>query len=120
MMRLGTNVKILSGRFIPYGLVQTVGAKVYKKVLRMQNDFLTNFRIVPVFGIIPQAWQLMITVEFNDGTERHMTVKNFILAKDCIKGIETMNRANYVGKVFLLSDPIGIFEARTFVDSVIK
>jgi hypothetical protein len=120
MMRLGTNAKIPPGRFIPYGLVQTVGVEVYKKMLCTQNDFLTNFRIVPVFGIIPQALEHMITVEFDDETERHMTVNNFILAKDCIKGVETTNRANDLGKVFLLSDATGIFEARTFVDSVMK
>jgi hypothetical protein len=79
---LGTKEKIPVGRFIPYGLVQTVGAEVYKKMLRMQNDYLTNFRLVPVFGITPQALRHVIQVEFNDDTERHMTVKNFILAKD--------------------------------------
>jgi hypothetical protein len=39
LTRLGTKNAIPDGRFIPYGLVQTVGAEVYKKMLRMQNDF---------------------------------------------------------------------------------
>jgi hypothetical protein len=47
-----------------------VGAAVYKKMSRMQNDFLTNFRIlVLVFGITPQALKHIIKVEFNDDTE---------------------------------------------------
>jgi hypothetical protein len=37
LTHLGTKNKIPDGRFIPYGL------EVYKKMLRMQNEFLTNF-----------------------------------------------------------------------------
>jgi hypothetical protein len=120
MTRLGTKNTIPKGRFIPYGLVQTVGAEVYKKMLRMQNDFLTDFRLVPVFGIAPQALKHTIKVEFDDSTERHMTVKEFILAKDCIKGLETTNRADDLGKHFLILDVAGIFETRDFVDTVLK
>jgi hypothetical protein len=88
LTRLGNKNAVPEGRFIPYGLVQTVGAEVYKKMLRLQNDFLTNFRMIPVFGITPQALQHIFNTFEEDGTERQMTVQNFILSKECIHGIE--------------------------------
>jgi hypothetical protein len=86
--RLGNKDLFPSGRFIPYGLVQTVGAEVYKKILRMQNDFLTNFRMIPVFGITPQALKHVFNTFDEAGIERQMTVQNFILSKSCVHGIE--------------------------------
>jgi hypothetical protein len=61
LTRLGTKNAIPDGRFIRYRLVQTIGAEVYKKMLRMQNDFLANFRMIPVFGITPKALQHALT-----------------------------------------------------------
>jgi hypothetical protein len=49
-----------------------------------------------------------------------MMVQNFILGKDCIHSLETTNRAEDLGKQFLISDAVGILEARTFVDTVLK
>jgi hypothetical protein len=89
-------------------------------MLRLQNNFLTNFRMIPVFGITPQALQHIFNTFEEDGTERQMTVQNFILTKDCIHGIETTNRAKDLGKLFLISDATGIIAARAFVDTVIK
>jgi hypothetical protein len=41
-------------------------------------------------------------------------------AKECIRGIENTNRAPALGKLFLISGAQGIFEARAFVNTVIK
>jgi hypothetical protein len=43
MTSLGNSGGMPAGMYILYGLVQTVGAEVYKKMLRLQNDYLTNF-----------------------------------------------------------------------------
>jgi hypothetical protein len=119
MTRLGSKDLIPKGRFIPYGLVQTVGAEVYKKMLRMQNDYLTNFRIVPVFGITPKALKHVIAI-YQDGREQQMTLQQFILDDESVRGIETTNRAEDLGKLFILSDAIGILGARSFVDNTLK
>jgi hypothetical protein len=120
LTRLGNKNSVPEGRFIPYGLVQTVGAEVYKKMLRMQNEFLTNFRMIPVFGITTKALQHVFNTFDEDGQERQTTVQNYILARDCIRGIETTNRAEDLGKIFIISDVEGILPARAFVDTVIK
>jgi hypothetical protein len=120
LTRLGNKNAIPEGRFILYGLVQTVGAEVYKKMLHLQNDYLTNFRMIPVFGITPQAIKHIFNTFEEDGTEQQMTIQNSILSKECIHGIETTNRAKDLGKLFLISDAIGIIAARAFVDTVIK
>jgi hypothetical protein len=119
MTRLGTKDLFPKGRFIPYGLVQTVGAEVYKKMLRMQNDYLTNFRIVPVFGITPQALNHVICIQ-RDDSEQQMTLQKFILDDDNVRGIETTNRATDLGKLFIITDSLGILGARAFVDNTIK
>jgi hypothetical protein len=117
--RLGTKNQIPNGRFIPYGLAQTVGAEVHKNMLRLQNDFLANFRLVPVFGITPNALKHVIAIHTDAGAQQ-MTLQAFILAQGSIRGIETTNRAADLGKVFLISDDEGIVQARGFVDNVIK
>jgi hypothetical protein len=118
--RLGIKHLIPKGVFIPYGLVQTVGAEVYKTMLRRQNEYLLNFRIVPVFGITPQALANEIAFEQNDGNEVQMTLQNYILSQEGVKGVETTNRAADLGKLFILSDTAGINSARAFVDNTIK
>ena len=120
LTRLGTHNALPEGRFIPYGLVQSVGSEVYKKMLRMQNIFLTNFRTIPVFGILPQALHHVINVDGPDGTQRQMTVQHFLTSQPSIHGIETTNRANDLGKIFVKSDANNILNARAFIDSVIK
>jgi hypothetical protein len=95
---LGKKNSVPEGRFIPYGLVQTVGAEVYKKLLRMQNGFLMNFRMIPVFGITPKALKHVFNTYDDDDQERQMTVQNYIVARDCIRGIEMTNRAEDPGK----------------------
>ena len=67
MTRLGNNGGMPAGHYISYGLVQTVGEEVYKKMLRLQNDYLTNFRLIPLFGISPLALLHQITVDYSDG-----------------------------------------------------
>jgi hypothetical protein len=89
-------------------------------MLRMQNEFLTNFRIVPVFGITPQALLHVISVDYDDGTTRQMTLQNFILAKPSILGLKTTNRAADLGKLFLISNAAGILDTQSFVDTVLK
>jgi hypothetical protein len=54
LTRLGSKGLIPEGHFVLYGLTQLVGANVHKQMIRMQNDFLADFRI-PVFGLIPAA-----------------------------------------------------------------
>jgi hypothetical protein len=87
-------------------------------MLRLQNDFLATFRLVPVFGITPNALQHVIDIHTYG--EQQMTLQEFILAQGSIRGIETTNRAADLGKVFLISDVEGIVQARGFVDNVIK
>jgi hypothetical protein len=55
LTRSGNKNLVPNRRLAPYGLVQTVGAEVYKKMLRMYNDFLTSFWMIPVFRITSQA-----------------------------------------------------------------
>jgi hypothetical protein len=66
---LGNKNSVPEERFLPYGLVQTMGTEVYKKMLRMQNNFLTNFRMIPVFGITPKALQHVFNTFDNDEQE---------------------------------------------------
>ena len=120
LTRLGNNGGIPTGRYIPYGLVQTVGAEVYKKMLRLQNDYLTNFRLIPLFGICPKALTHQITIDYNEGPPHQTSVQDFILSKSCIHAMETTNRAEDLGKIFLISDAKDISEARNFVDNVLK
>jgi hypothetical protein len=120
MTRLGTKNSLPEGHFIPYGLVQSVGSDVYKKMIIMQNVYLTNFRTIPIFGLLPQALHHVIYIDSPDGTRRPMTVQQFITSQPSIHGMETTNRANDLGKVFLKSDATNIHNARAFVDSVIK
>jgi hypothetical protein len=120
LTRLGSKEKIPDGRFIPYGLVQTAGAEVYKNMLRMQNQFLEDFRMIPIFGIIPTALEHIINVDFTDGTKHNLPVREFLLMQEGIKRIETTNRSDDLGKHFLISDAAGILQARAFVDTVIK
>ena len=120
MTRLGNAASLPTGRFIPYGLVQSVGSDVYKKMLVMQNVFLANFRTIPVFGLTPNALNHVINIDETDGTRRPMTVKQFILSQPSIHGLETTNRADDLGKVFVKSDATNILNARAFVDTVIK
>jgi hypothetical protein len=120
MTRLGSKNLIPAGVFVPYGLAQTVGVEVYKKLLRMQNEYLTNFRIIPVFGITPQALQHVIQIEHNNTPLRSMTLQHFILSTSSVLGLETTNRAADLGKLFLISDASSIIEARCFVDTTLK
>lgn len=120
LTRLGTQNSLPEGRFIPYGLVQSVGSDVCKQMLRMQNAFLSNFRMMPAFGLLPQALQHVISINCPDGTKRPMTVQNFITSQPSIHGIERTNRSNDLGKIFIKSDAANILNARAFIDSVIK
>jgi hypothetical protein len=119
LTRLGIQNALPEGRFVPYGLVQSVGSEVHKKMTRMQNVFLTNFRTIPVFGLLPAALQHIIKIAAADGTQRHMTVQQFLTSQPSIHGIETTNRAACLGKVFLKSDATQILNARAFADTVI-
>jgi hypothetical protein len=49
-----------------------------------------------------------------------MMIHNYILSKDCIHSLKTTNQAEDIGKQFLISDAVGILEAQTFVDTVLK
>ena len=121
LIRLGSKDLIPDGRFIPYGLAQTAGTEVYKNMLRLQNIYLGDFRLVPVFGLTHQALDHVINVDFTeDGNQRPMTVREFILMQPGIKRIESTNRSDDLGKQFLISDAAGILQARAFVDTVIK
>jgi hypothetical protein len=120
LTQLGSKEQIPDGRFIPYGLIQTVGAEVYKKMLRMQNQFLEDFRMIPIFGITPTALEHIINVDFTDGTKQNLPVREFLLMQEGIKGIETTNRSDNLGKHFLLFDAAGILQAHAFLDTVIK
>ena len=104
----------------PLWVGQSVGAEVYKKMLRMQNEFLANFRMVPVFGITPKALKHVFNAFDDDDNERQTTVENYILGRNYVRGIETTNRAEDLGKFFLITDAAGVLEARAFVDNVIK
>ena len=119
LTRLGTQDAMPEGRFIPYGLVQSVGSDVYKKMIRMQNVFLTNFRTIPVFGILPRALEHIIKIDNNDGTSNHMSLRQYITQQPSINGIETTNRAADLGKLFIKSDAFNILNARAFIDDVI-
>jgi hypothetical protein len=119
LTRLGIQNALPKGRFVPCGLVQSVGSEAHKKMTRMQNMFLTNFRAIPVFGLPPAALQHIIKSAAADGTQRHMTVQQFLTSQPSIHGIETINRAADLGKVFLKSDATHILNARAFVDTVI-
>ena len=120
MTRLGNQNILPQGRFIPYGLVQSVGSDVYKKMIRMQNAYLSNFRHIPVFGLLPQALNHTITVDSAAENPRRMTVQQFITSQASIHGLETTNRTDDLGKVFLKTDATHILEARAFVDNVVK
>jgi hypothetical protein len=89
-------------------------------MLRMQNDYLTNFRMIPVFGIILQALKHVFNSFDAAGTEHQTAIHKFVLAHDSVRGIETTNQAAYLEKLLILSDAKGILAARTFVDTVIK
>ena len=119
LTRLATQDEIPDGRFIPYGLVQTVGEAVYKKMLCMQNEFLTAFRMIPVFGLTPTLLQQFFNTFNDDGEEHQTTVQHYILSQKSIASMETTNRANDLGKIFLISDAAHILDARAFVDNVI-
>ena len=119
LTRLGNQDAMPEGRFIPYGLVQSVGSEVYKKMIRMQNVFLTNFRTIPVFGILPSALEHIIKLDNNDGTSSNMTLRQYITQQPSINGIETTNRASDLGKIFIKSDAFNILNARAFIDDVI-
>ena len=120
LTRLGNKGTIPEGRFIPYGLAQTVGANVHKQMIRMQNDFLRNFRVIPVFGLLPSALSHEITLTNEDDTETRQTVEQFIVSQPSIHGIEITNRTQDLGKIFFKSDAANILQARDFVDNVIK
>ena len=51
LTQLGNNGTFPEGYLIPYSLV---GADVHKQMIRIQNDFLRNFRVIPVFGLFPR------------------------------------------------------------------
>ena len=120
MTRLGTQNALPEGRFIPYGLVQSVGSEVYKQMIRMQNVFLTNFRTIPVFGILPSALQHIIKInEPSDDTPRNMTLLQFLTSQPSIHGLEITNRSEDLGKFFIKSDARNILNARAFIDNVI-
>jgi hypothetical protein len=76
--------------------------------------------MIPVFGITPKALQHAFNTFDDNSNEHQTTVQNYILAKDCIRGIETTNRAIDLGKNFIMTDVAGILEARAFVDNVSK
>ena len=100
LTRLGNNGTFPEGHFIPYGLTQTVGADVHKQMIRMQNDFLRNFRVIPVFGLLPSALAHKIAVNNDDKTQTIQTVEEFIKAQPSIHGIELTNRSTDLGKIF--------------------
>ena len=120
LTRLGNNGTFPEGRFIPYGLTQTVGADVHKQMIRMQNDVLRNFRVIPVFGLLPSALAHNIAVNNDDKTQTIQTVEEFIKAQPSIHGIELTNRSTDLGKIFFKSDSANILQARDFVDRVLK
>ena len=120
LTRLGSKGTIPEGRFIPYGLAQTVGADVHKQMIRMQNDFLKNFRVIPVFGLLPSALAHKIMVTTEDKKQIIQTVEEFITSQPSINGIELTNRTADLGKIFFKSDAANILQARDFVDRVLK
>jgi hypothetical protein len=120
LTRLGNKGTLPKGRFIPHGLAQSVGANVHEQMIRMQNDCLLNFRVIPVFGILPSALAHEILIMNPDQTKTCQTVKQFITSQPCVHGIEITNRANDLGKLFFKSDSANILQARAFVDAVIK
>jgi hypothetical protein len=120
LTRLGNKNMVPAGRFIPYELVQTIRADVYKNMLRMQNEFLTNYQTIPVFGIAAQAFKHVFNTFDDDGHERQTTAHNYIVANDSIQGIEFTNRAANLDKLFILSDATGILTNGAFVDNALK
>ena len=104
LTHLGTQDAMPEGRLIPYGLVQSIGSKVYKKMIRMQNVFLTNFRTIPVFGILPSALQHIIKLDNDDGTTSHMSLRQYITKQSSINCIETTNHTADPRKIFIKSD----------------
>jgi hypothetical protein len=120
MTRLGNQEAIPEGRYIPHGLVQNVGAEVCKMMLRMQNSFLNNFPMIPVFGITPQALQHVIAIDDPDGSQHQTTVKQFLTSQPSINGIEHTGRTTDLGKIFVKSNAAQILNARAFIDNIVK
>ena len=90
-------------------------------MIRVQNDFLRNFRVIPVFGLLPTALVHEITITSQDDTETVQTVERFITSQPFINGIEITNwTINDVGKTFLKPGSANILQARAFVHTVIK
>jgi hypothetical protein len=120
LTRLGNKGTLPEGRFIPYGLAQSVGTNVHKQMIRMQNDFLLNFCVIPVFGLLPSALSHEITISNKDQTNTRQTIEQFITSQPCIHGIEITNRTHGLGKLFFKSDSANILQSRAFVDTVIE
>ena len=120
LTRLGNTNTIPEGRFIPYGLAQSVGANVHKQMIRMQNDFLADFRVVPVFGLLPAALAYEIDILNDDDTETRTTVERFIKSQPGIRGLELTQHTPDIGKIFLKTDSAHVLQVRAFVDDVIK
>jgi hypothetical protein len=66
MTRLRTQNSLPEGHFITYGLVQSV---VQENVPHAKCSVLSNFRTIPVFGLLPQALQHPINIDSPDGAK---------------------------------------------------
>jgi hypothetical protein len=55
-----------------------------------------------------------------DGSEETKTIGDFIIAHNCIHGIEQTNRIAGLGKVFLKPDTANILQAQLVVDLSLK
>jgi hypothetical protein len=86
----------------------------------MQNEFLVNFRAIPVFGLTTQALQHNITIAHPDGTADTKTIGDFIIGHNCIQGIEQTNHTVDLGKIFLKTDAANMLQARAVIDHSIK
>jgi hypothetical protein len=120
LTRLGSKGLIPEGRFIPYCLTQLVGMNAQKQMIRMQNDFLADFRVIPVFGLIPAALAHEIVICNADQTETRTTMGRFITSQPNIQGVKLTSSTADLGKVFLKTDAANVLQARAFVDDVIK
>jgi hypothetical protein len=86
----------------------------------MQNNFCTNFRMIPVFGLTPAILQYVFNTFDEDGNKHQTTIQHYILSQEPILGMEATNCAADMGKTFLISDATHILEApRAFVDTII-
>lgn len=86
-----------------------------------QNNYLRNFRVIPVFELLPSALAHEIAVTNQDKAVTVQTVERFIItSQPCINGMEITNPANDLWKVFFKSNSANIIQARDYVDRVLK